>query len=363
MTRRRDQLTAVWCFLLCISLSTLRSEERPATAAPPCEACSGLRIVPVQPFQPFVMVANGKPFEPTIPWKPCTKCSADVAEKTASEELSAGLAKAIEAKAGWEQRTGAELRLVATPYLSLYTHARPQEIRDYALMTEKLAGHLQTLTGSMTLTRTRADQDVIVLLNENKAVRRLTDEMAKLQPGQGWENCTNSSGGVDRHMAFSNLTRSGATADHHVIYLFGHLLMYEATDGKAPPWLREGFAAYGERTIFNQNLYASFAYKENQPKLETHWPRAVRTALQKGERISLAGVFSLDMSTAGSVDYLGCFSAVSYLLEAHPKGFVRFVLLLRAGELPRKALETAYGKSLDDVNTEWHKWALNLGKL
>jgi hypothetical protein len=341
----------------------LRAEEKPADTAPACEACSGLRIVPVQPFQPFVMVADGKPYETIAPWKPCPKCSAGVAEKAATDELSACLEKAIEVKATWSERTGVELKLVATPYLALYTQARPQEIRDYALMAEKLAGHLQTLTGSMTLTRTRAGQDGIILLNENKACRRLIEEMAKLHPGEGWENCKDNSGGVDQHIAFSNLTRSGATADHHVVYLFGQILMYEATDNKAPPWLREGFAAYSERTLFNQNLYASFSYKENQPKLEPHWPRAMRTAFQKGERVSLGGVLSLDMASASSTDYLCCFSVVSYLLEAHPKEFVRFVLLLRAGEMPRKALETAYGKSLDDLNAEWRKWALNLGKL
>lgn len=349
--------------LLLFSLPvTVTGEEGTAPeAAPPCATCAGLRIAPTQPFAAFVMVADGKPYETPAPWQPCPKCRAGVGEGGAVEDLRASLSKALEEKVRWEERSGAELTLVATPYLALYTPARPQEIRSYALMAEKLAGHLQTLTGSMALTRTRCDRDVILLLTQLRNCEQFVDTMAKAHPEEGWERLKNTSGGVDRHIGFSDLTRSGPTADHHVVYLFGQMLMYEATDDKAPPWLREGFAAYGERVVFHQNLYASYAYKENQPRIEPHWPRAVRAALQKGESISVGGVLSMDLSSASATDYLGCFSVVSYLLDVHPKEFMKFVLLLRAGESSRKALEAAYDKSIDDLNAEWRRWAMNLG--
>ena len=69
------------------------------------------------------------------------------------------------------------------------------------------------------------------------------------------------------------------------------------------------------------------------------------------------------MASAGTADILGCFSIVSYLLDAHPRHFLKFVLLLRAGESAKKALEMAYGRTIDELDAEWRTWAMNLGKL
>jgi len=362
MADRLRSLLFVLALMLLFSFPALGGQAG-AGATPACAACANLRVAPLDAFTPFVMVDDGKPYEVVAPWRGCQKCNAGLKADRLADGLRARLAAASKAKAQWEERTKAELTLVATPYLSIYTQARPQQVRSYALQTEKLVGHLQKQTGSMTLTRTRSDSDVILLLSEPRSYKHFVDEMAKRQPDQGWAQCLNSSGGVDRHIAFSNLARSGASADHHIVFLFGQMLMHEATDQKAPPWLREGFAAYCERAVFHQNLFSSSAYKENRPRLEPHWPRAMRMALQKGEKVSLRSVIGLDMSGAGAGDYLGCFSVVSYLLDAHPKPFLKFVLLLRAGEPVRKALEMAYGRTIDELDAEWRTWAMNLGKL
>ena len=132
--------------------------------------------------------------------------------------------------------------------------------------------------------------------------------------------------------------------------------MDETTRGESDAWLEQGFAAYCEYIALRQNLCFSVAYDIRDMTLRGNWVRNGQMLLKAD---SLATFHLLDgMPLRGYTPqhYLSAFVSVYFLIDTYPKEFVNYLDELAAGVKSEEAMETEFGKTLDDLNKERNRW-------
>src|SRR6185503_16635437 len=122
------------------------------------------------------------------------------------------------------------------------------------------------------------------------------DLLAKNNPGADFTLSRKASGSSGRKGSFFNANIGGRAPppEHMATFMLGQLYMREATDGKAPAWLVEGFAACGENTVLKKNLCYSFAYEMNEVKFGINWNADIEKFAKDGKLKPWKQVFPLD---------------------------------------------------------------------
>jgi hypothetical protein len=360
--------------LVLVASFCVRGEEPPAP--PPedapsrlpgvksdCPECLGQGVVPLLPYKARICTAgeDAPKLERPAAWKFCPQCLPDRDASEAAQLEARWRDGARARKQEWEQLTGAKLLLVTTPCVSLHSTLPAKETQRLAAILEQLAAHLQEATRSTLLTPTRPDRDELVLVGDDKVYNQIIDALAKKAPSENWELTRKASGGADWHLGFSHTGRIGQTTGNHVLFMLGQMIMYEATQKKAKPWLVEGFAAYCENAVTHRNYYYSFAYEPNQTRLGDNWDQEMRRCVQKGQLKNWEFIFPISVVGLKAVDYLECYSIVSYLLKTDPVRFAKVVQLVRDGQESAPAIEAAYGKRISELQADWKAWVMRLG--
>ncbi|MCZ7645558.1 MAG: hypothetical protein M5U26_09780 [Planctomycetota bacterium] len=313
------------------------------------------------PHVPFVHLEKdpAPPLQAWIPWNFGPKYAGKRDTNVLLEDAKRVFEEAQRKHESWEKMTSLELVRVDTHHVTVHARLTEALARGVGQKLEDLTGLLQRDTRSVALTQTRPDTHELVILWDDIDYNKLIDAFEKQQPGEHWKLARMATGGMSRYTGYFN-ARQGLPPgpEHMALFQFGKLLILEATDGKAPAWLNEGFAALGENMVTHQNLCYSFRYEPNAVKFGENWNQDIRKFAMESKLKTWDLIFPLDLVGMSSLDYLTCYSMVSYLYKASPAMFLKLVDNIRNGMDSKTAVEKAYGRPLKDIQQMWGQWAL-----
>lgn len=334
---------------------------KPAPPAVVCSDCLGTGFTPILPPRPYVRLGSDPIPNPAVPapWTWCPKCQKahknDELLKAETDRLAASLNR----NKDWCQKTGLQLLYVETKNISLHANLPPAMAKKTGDALDRLVAHLQSVTHSTLFTQARPEDHQILIAFDNLAYNKIIDMFEKDNPGDDWKLARQSSGSFGRHLGFFNARTGNPTPpDHMAIYQFANMLMQEATDGKAPAWLTAGFSAYCEKTITNLNLCYSFSYEKNDVQFGQDWDVDLKKFATQGKLKTWEYIFPLSGVGMSSLDYLTCYSMVSYFMKSDPRLFQQVILNIKDGMESGKAVEKVYKRPVRDLQMMWAQWAM-----
>jgi hypothetical protein len=293
-----------------------------------------------------------------VPWRPCPKCNAKAEQKSLVEAEVARLAAAPARHENWVKQLGIPLERGETRYVSVHAQLSPATARNVVVQLDKLTARLQADTKSTVFCQTRPDTHELLIVWDDPTYLKLIDQLGGPNPNQDWRLARKLVGVMSRNRSFFNARGGRAMPPEDMaLFQYAHMLMIEATDAKAPPWLNEGFAAYCENLILQRNLCHSIKYEMNEVQFGMNWNSEIRKYAQQGKLKPWDQIFPLDLIGLKALDYLTCYSMVCFLSK-DPERFTKFVVEVRGGVPPPQALERVYGKSIKDLQAMWAQWAL-----
>lgn len=333
---------------------------KPAQPTVVCTDCLGTGFMPVLPPRPYVRLGTDPMPNPAVsaPWTWCAKCQKahknDELLKAETDRLSASLNR----NKMWNQKTGLQLLYVETKNVSLHANLPPAMAKKTGDALDKLVAHLQTVTRSTLLTQSRPEDHEILIAFDTPSYNKIIDMFEK-DSGEDWTLARQSSGSFGRHRGFFNAKTGNPTPpDHMALYQFANMMMQEATGGKAPPWLTAGFSAYCEKTITNLNLCYSFSYEKNEVQFGQDWDVELKKYATQGKLKTWEYIFPLSGIGMSSLDYLTCYSMVSYFMKSDPRLFQQVLLNIKDGMESGKAIEKVYKRPVRDLQMMWAQWAM-----
>ena len=223
---------------------------------------------------------------------------------------------------------------------------------------EKLAGHLEEATLTTVLCQTRPATHELVLLTDQQGwtVHR---QGAGLAQGAGFAGPHLRRGdGDERHKQVAMVVQGmTAPAENTALFRMGRMFMAEATDGKAPAWLLEGFAAYCENSVTRKNLNYPMTNAADAIRPGENWDSGLKRLAGQGKLPQLEHLFALSRHNMTPTEYAAAYSLVTFLFKANPRAFARYVLEVRGGVSSAGALERIYGRNAKEMQTIWARWA------
>jgi hypothetical protein len=335
-----------------------------------CEDCGGLGFLPLKNRRPYVYV-EGMPLPKAadaVSHRYCPRCQPGKNDEHLVAEQAERLKTAIETHKRWERETSFSLVRIETRHVTVHAQMPPLECRDIGMAVENYAAHVQNLTGTMELTRSRPDQYEIMCLLGQPAFERFRSVMERLytpeQRGETW-SATRGLRAVDHSLIpffyeEQQFLKRRPPA-HGVAFMAGRKQLYLQTNYKAPRWLAEGYAEYSEYVALKKNLWHT-VYNENPSPTPGDWVSQLSQLAAAGQLRPWAQQMNRDLRDYDVRDYLQTFGMVSFLIQSEPKKFLQYTRNLRAGQEDAKALETAYGKTLAQLEPECAKWIVTHGR-
>jgi len=331
-----------------------------AELAPVCATCLGTGFTPFGTPRHLVRgVKDPPPPNPMLaPWKQCAKCKAGMDDTgLADAEASRMKDPATGAAAdNWTQMAGGNLSSVETRHITFRSQLAPAQSKVVADMLEQLTEHLQMITRVTVLTPTRPGTHELFLFTDRGAYEKVRDAVAP-NPNIDRAALSKISGMSGRNKSLFHV-QPPQKPEHMGLFLMGRMSMTEASNAKAPFWLVEGFAAYCENTITKKNLCYTISYELNDIKFTPNWNDDVRKFALKKQLKPWKDVFFASGVGMKPLEYLTCYSMVSFLIKSDPQRFTKLVLAVREGHPSPVALKLAYGRSVEDLQNMWAAWAL-----
>ncbi|QDU30909.1 hypothetical protein ETAA8_60580 [Anatilimnocola aggregata] len=335
-----------------------------------CPDCGGLGFLPLKKRRPYFRVEGqgGANAAESVPHRFCPKCRGDRNEQELVDEETERLKTALENHRKWEKETGFALKRVETRHIMVHAQMPVAECVKIGQGFENLAAHLQELTGSMELTRTRPDTYEQMSLFGPEAYAHFRTVLEKLysvdERGPSWSVSRGLSAFDHTLIPFfqeSAETIKNRPPVHGVCFMGGRKQLHVATNNRAPKWLAEGFAEYCEFAALKKNLWRT-VYNQKEGPTPGDWVSQLRKfAVDKNLRPWVEQV-ERDIRDWDARDYLQIFGMTAFLLQTEPKKFLVYVRNLRTAADPTTALEEAYGKSIANLEPECNRWLIRGGK-
>jgi hypothetical protein len=333
-------------------------------AIPACRRCRGAGLVPLTAAKPLVWIEGPAALraEDALVGQPCPVCQLADDRAARLDQAAADHQAVLTTHAEWEERLGGKLLLVQTRHAAIHTQLKLAEAKQVGLALEGLAAALHKASGSLALVPTRpADYQQVLLWGEDSwtAFRRVMESLyTPEQLGENWH--TAGKGTMYDHMEvphcyFTPKIVREVPPEYFAVKLAATRQIYLATGWKAPAWLAEGFAAYGQQAALREarvsTIYALGRGPTRPVTLDE--ARRLRSAGNVRPWDKLLGRELRDFEPA---DYFQSLAMVAFLLESQPAKFLSFAEQLKSAETMQAALEAAYGDSLADLESAGAKW-------
>jgi hypothetical protein len=329
-----------------------------------CEDCAGLGILPVKNRKPYYHI-EGQPAPKAadavaVRW--CPKCQPDKKDQELIDEQTERFKTALDAHKNWEKEFGLPLVRIETRHIVVHTQMPPAECLKMAQGFEALASHLQDLTGTMELTRTRPETYDMMCFLEQQNFEKFRTVLEKLwsveERGTSWSQSRGIAAFDHNMLPFfyeSRHTLPQRPPVHGVCFMGGRRQLYVATQYRAPRWLAEGFAEYCEFAALKSNLWHT-VYNANPGPTPGDWVSQVRQLAVAGQLRPWEEQMKRELDLWDVRDYLQTFGMVAFLIQTEPKKFLEVTRKLLAGTDCGKAIEEAYGKPITKLEPECAKW-------
>ncbi|MGD0094663.1 MAG: hypothetical protein ABSE73_32535, partial [Planctomycetota bacterium] len=309
----------------------------------PCEKCMGTKFLPRLPFVPYVSLQRDMPNPAAaVPWQYCPQCQHEANNSALLQAEAERLKTVPEAHRRWVERTGLQLLYAETHHVALHAQLSEASLRQVAGALEKLAQCLEEATFTTVLCQTRPATHELLIFSDQKG----TTAYKHIRPRQGGED-------DERHRQFVMAVPGAPPVENQALFRLGRMFMAEATDGKAPAWLEEGFAAWCENAVAHRILNYPQTAAADAVKPGENWNAALRRLASQGKLPRLDHVFSMSRGNMTPTDYAAGYSLVEFLLKSNPREFVRFVLELRSGTATAAALDRVLGRNVGELQALW----------
>ena len=329
-----------------------------------CPQCGGVGLVPIPDAKPFVWV-DGQPApkpEAAVGEQHCPVCRAggDSAELVAAAK--GRFERAQSKHAEWKERIGGRLVLVMTRHAALTTQFTFAQAKSAGQAVESLTLHLKRVSRSLALVPTRLGEYEQILLWERSAwdaFRKVMEELyTPMQLGDAWslsKGFNSYDHVVTPHLYESPQTIRQRPLTHGPVFLAARRQVHLATRWKAPIWLAEGFAAYGDHAVHKANRWWS-VYDPGKTPAVGDWLADARRLTKAGSVQPWDKLLRRELRDWEPDDYYQTLGIVAFLLEAEPGKFLALLRKLAAGDDQVAALEDAYRQPLAELDRRASTW-------
>jgi len=326
--------------------------------------CGGATRVPIKDARPFVWV-EGMPEprgEAMVGEQACPACQVDPQVDQIVAEAQKRIDAALAHHRQWEQHTDWKLTCVLTRHAAVHTQFTAAQAQSVGTAIENLMLHLKRLTSSLVLTPARPDTYEQMVLWERPAWDRFREVMESLYKPQELGEAWGSARQINSydHYVTPHLFESPETLRHRPltcgpVFLAARRQLQLATSRRAPLWLTEGFAAYGDHVVHKQNRWF-MVYDSDQAPPIGDWLAEGRKLAASSKFRTWAQLFRRELRDWQPNDYVQSMTMTAYLLESEPRKFVDFTRRLAAEEKDASALEAAYQSPLDKLELNCARW-------
>jgi hypothetical protein len=251
-----------------------------------------------------------------------------------------------------------------TRVLTGHFQATLDETRECASAIDRFVGALRAKCGHGFLGASPLTQQIVVCENQEKYLKYMEayakadgsgdanwQELAKKSASFGSRNIT-----VIRRDLLTQ--PQGAGLGHMVVFSAARMLVREATNNHAPHFFAEGFASQCEFLAYNSNYCYSIRYEDNKLNFDGTWAKALQEGVRANKVLKWGELFNQELVGMTVLMYQECWSVVRYLYETDGAAFDKLPALFKEGQTPAKAIEKAYGKTLEKLEAGWRTWAL-----
>ena len=329
-----------------------------------CDECGGLGVLPLKNRKPYYHIEGQAPPKAAdaVPHRFCPKCQPDKKDQELVDEQTERFKTALDGHKQWEKEFGAPLTRIETRHITVHTQMPMPECIAIGQGFEAYAAHVQNLTGTMELTRTRPESyDMMCFLGQDnyEKFRTVLEKLWTIEErGPSWSQGRGIPAFDHHKLPFfyeSLQTIKLRPPAHGVCFMGGRRQLYVQTNFRASRWLAEGYAEYSEFVAMKKNLWRT-VYNMNPGPESGDWVSQVRQLAAARQLRPWEEQMKRDLTDWDARDYLQTFGMVSFLVQTEPKKFLTFTRNIRTGAEETPALEGAYGKKLAQLEADGNKW-------
>jgi len=263
----------------------------------------------------------------------------------------------------WEERTGWKLGLVVTHHAAVHTQLSPAQAKPVGMALETLTLHLKKITSSLLLTPTRPGTLGLMLLWDKSAweqFRKVMEGLYKPQElGEAWGSARDYN--AYDHFATPHMYETPQTVRVRppscgATFIIARRQLNAATNQRAPFWLAEGFAAYGDYVVHKINRWFT-VYDIKQIPIGD-WMIDARKLAAEAKQRTWKEMMKRELRDWEAEDHVQTMAMVAFLLETEPAKFLDLTRRLKGGDDTVAALEDVYRVKLDDLEQRCTRWLL-----
>jgi hypothetical protein len=260
----------------------------------------------------------------------------------------------------WEGRTGMKLVRVESRHMAHHCDLPVDMARRQGRAAEQLATYLQQQTKSVYLTQTRPGQYERVFVWDRPKYLKMIELCKSIDEFKGvndWHLLSQCSGFSGRVTSITNADEADPTPpEHFTISGMGRRQALMATGSKSGDWLDCGFAYCCEYSVTKKVLIHYIDYQVNETRLGDDWFVEARRHLEMKKIRKWDELVRMPLQAWGSETHLSAFTYVAYLFSTDPRKFCLACLAIKEGQSDVQAIESVYGKSLEELQAACYKW-------
>jgi hypothetical protein len=327
-----------------------------------CKVCLDTGFVPLANRRPYVHVEGERaPSAATcVPWRLCPRCRRDHEAEELVDEEAERLESAGRSNLFWEGRSGLKLIRVESRHVAHHCDLPTDMVRRQGQAAEAIAAYLQKQTKSVYLTQSRPGKFEQLFVWDKPKFLKMIDICKGIEEFNGvddWHLLTQCGGFSGSITAISNAEEGDPLPPEHMtVSRFGMRNVGIATGYKCGDWLDCGFAYCSEYSILNKVRVHYIDYQVNETRLADDWMVEARRHAQMQKIRKWSEMTRIPLQAWSSIEHLSAFAYVAYLFRTDPRKFCLMCLAIREGQNDVQAIETAYGKPLDELQKACFKW-------
>jgi hypothetical protein len=260
----------------------------------------------------------------------------------------------------WEGRSGLKLVRVESRHMAHHCDLPVDMARRQGQAAESLAAYLQKQTNSVYLTQSRPGKYEQLFVWDRPKYLKMIDLCKQIDEfgGHGdWHLTSECSGFSGRITTITNAdTGDPLPPEHFTVSSMGMRQVVAATGGKAGDWLDCGFAYCCEYCVLTKVRVHYIDYQVNETRLGDDWMTEARRHAQMRKIRKWEEMTRMPLQSWSSVEHLSAFSYVAFLFRTDPRKFCLMCLAIREGQGDVQAIESVYGKPIDELQRACYGW-------
>jgi hypothetical protein len=169
---------------------------------------------------------------------------------------------------------------------------------------------------------------------------------------------------------YEKMSRIQDSMVHEFVHMYSHILLDRVVGERMyVPWIREGFAAFGETLELNHPAVYCCAYEVNKIDIMKQRVTTLQRMARENKYIPMQKLTQMNYMDMKSDEYFQAWSLITMLIERDPDKFLNFLKILpeaaagpTGGELKaeeqEKALQQAYGYDFPKLIAVWKQYVI-----